>query len=204
MKPPLLHIIALMLCLMACRQSEMSSINEINQFVNDPDNNLIQHEESSGYKIAVSYRPTDLLVEQELGNETNEQNLHALRAKYSAYYYFILSVSRQNAEALNPANGLDQYSELVQTMSFRMGEFVSMTTSKGDTISVADFILNRTFGMSTSTDVLFVFNKQKSKDSDWVQFNLNEFGLGTGNQRFRFRVNDLERSPRLRFNIAKQ
>jgi hypothetical protein len=181
----------------------MSSIDELTQFVNDPDNNLIQHIESRGFAITVSYRPTDILVQQEIGDEVVESGfIESSRAKYRDYYYFILSLAKNNSEVLTPASGLDQYSELVQTLSFRMGQFVTMTTSGTDTISVADFMLNRTFGMSSSTDLLFVFSKEKSKNADWVQFNLNEFGLGTGNQRFRFKVKDLESSPQLRFNIA--
>jgi hypothetical protein len=101
-------------------------------------------------------------------------------------------------EALHQTT-LDEYGDLLNTLSFRMHEYVSMTTAKQDTIPVGDFMLNRTFGMSSSTDVLFVFDRAKAKDVDWVQFNLNEFGLGVGNQRFRFDVDDLENAPQVNF-----
>jgi hypothetical protein len=51
--------------------------------------------------------------------------------------------------------------------------------------------------LSKSTDLIFSFDKKKTKDQDWVQFNLNEFGLNTGNKRFRFNMKDLERVPTL-------
>jgi hypothetical protein len=79
-----------------------------------------------------------------------------------------------------------------------MNDFVTLTTAQ-DTIPVGDFMLNRTYGMSNSTDLLFVFSRDKAKDKDWVQFNLNEFGLGAGNQRFRFRTNDIADAPGVDF-----
>jgi hypothetical protein len=193
-----------LLCLFGCTNSEVQTAEELNRFILDPENNLIQKAEINGYNISVSYRPTDLLVYQETGNEpVDDRVLNDLRKKYSSYYYFILSLSKDNQEALTPSDGMAQYSELVQVMSFRMNDYVTMTTSAKDTIPVGDFMLNRTFGIGQSTDILFVFNKEKSIDKDWVQFNLNEFGLGAGNQRFRFKVADLANVPRLKFNNRK-
>lgn len=80
-----------------------------------------------------------------------------------------------------------------------MGNYVTLTTASADTIPVGDFMLNRTYGLSQSTDLLFVFNKEETERAEWVQFNLNEFGLGAGNQRFRFKRKDLEDLPRLNF-----
>jgi hypothetical protein len=197
-------IFTLSVCFIGCTKSEVQTVDELNKYIQEPDNDLVQLAEINDYKISVTYRPNDLLVYQDIGNDpTDKATVENLQKKYSNYYYFILSLSQNNKEALNPANGMDQYSELVQVMSFRMNEFVTMTTSSQDTIPVGDFILNRTYGISQSTDILFVFNKEKSKGQDWVQFNLNEFGLGAGNQRFRFKVKDLERVPRLKFNLQK-
>ncbi len=91
------------------------------------------------------------------------------------------------------------YSDLVQTLSFRMSHYVTLTTAPADTIPVGDFMLNRTYGLSQSTDLLFVFNNEKVRGKEWIQFNLNEFGLGTGNQRFRFRTKDIETLPGIDF-----
>jgi hypothetical protein len=109
-----------------------------------------------------------------------------------------MSLSSNDKEALHQIAS-DQYSDLVQTLSFRMSNYVTLTTSVNDTIPVGDFMLNRTYGMSNSTDLLFVFNREKTKDTDWVQFNLNEFGLGIGNQRFRFDMHTLENVPEVAF-----
>jgi hypothetical protein len=204
MKTLLILIFALAPCLFGCAPSEVQTVEELNKFIQEPDNNLVQQVDINDYKFSVAYRPTDLLIYQEVGNDpTSRIVLDNLQKKYSSYYHFILSISKKGKEALNPAEGMGQYRELVQVLSFRMNEFVTMTTSSQDTIPVGDFILNRTYGISQSTDVLFVFNKERGKGRDWVQFNLNEFGLRAGNQRFRFKVSDLESVPRLKFNISK-
>ncbi|HEY9047244.1 MAG TPA: hypothetical protein VIN08_15170, partial [Ohtaekwangia sp.] len=142
---------------------------------------------------------TDLWVYQEIGkHKATPEQIDTLRKKYSQYLYFILSLSANNKEALHQAAS-DQYGDLVQTLSFRMNNYVTLTTSVNDSIPVGDFMLNRTYGMSNSTDLLFVFSKEKAKGKDWIQFNLNEFGLGIGNQRFRFEMRDLEKIPEVTF-----
>jgi hypothetical protein len=196
-------ILACILC--SCGRTEnFRTEAELIAYIRDEDNGLIKSAELNNYKIEVMYKPVDLLVNQEIGEEpVDEQKLNGLKLKYQAYYYFTLSLSRNNKEALHQVDGgMEQYSALVQTLSFRMNEYVTMTTSAYDTIPAGDFILNRTYGMSTSTDLLFVFNKEKSADKEWVQFNLNEFGLGIGNQRFRFKRKDLDDAPGMNFVIT--
>lgn len=193
----------LLFFLVACSPSTMTE-EELQAYVADVDHGLRQSVEVNGYKAELTYRPTDLWVKQEIGDKpVTSQEIEAFRKKYSSYYYFILSLSRDNKEALHTLDGgMGQYSELVQVLSFRMADYVTMTTSARDTIPVGDSMLNRTYGMSQSTDLLFVFNKEKAKDKDWVQFNLNEFGLGLGNQRFRFERKNLDNAPSIKFNTS--
>lgn len=187
-----------LLLLGSCTQTPMTA-DELSAYVMDEDNGMTKVVKAGDTHVEVMYRPTDLWVHQELGEQSpDEVRVKEIRSRYELYYYFVLSLSRNEKEALHQlSGGMPQYSELVNTLSFRMHDYVNMTTSAQDTIPVGDFILNRTFGMSQSTDVLFVFSRQEVKESEWVQFNLNEFGLGVGNQRFRFRVKDLEGAPKI-------
>jgi len=189
-----------------CSVQDFKTAEELSHFVHNTENGLKKSVEVNGIKAEVTFRPTDLWVHQELGDVSGSVNeIEQLRTKYKDYYYFILSLSRSNKEALHQVQGgMEQYSELVQVLSFRMPEYTTLTTSAADTIPVADFMLNRTYGMSSSTDVLFVFNREKAKQQEWVQFNLNEFGLNIGNQRFRFRCQDLDQAPQLQFIFTNQ
>jgi hypothetical protein len=181
-------------------ESKRLSQNQYTEYISDESNGLTKSVDIGNTTVGVSYRPTDLWVLQELGDSPmTEEKINDARKKYSPNIYFILSLTTDDKEALHQSG--QQYSDLLQTLSFRMNEYVSLTTSSNDTIPVGDFILNRTYGMSGSTDILFVFNKEKAKDSNWIQFNLNEFGLGIGNQRFRFDINDIENSPQVEFAI---
>lgn len=184
----------------SCAPGPLSK-DELVAYIREQEHGLKQSVTLGNTTVEVQYRPTDLWVAQELNDgQPQPSQLDSLRKKYDRYYYFILSLSRNNKEALHQVEeGFGQYSELVQTLSFRMPEYVTLTTAAQDTIPVGDFMLNRTYGMSSATEVLFVFSREKAAGQDWVQFNLNEFGLGVGNQRFRFKRSDLEAVPALAF-----
>jgi hypothetical protein len=200
----ILTILIAGICCWRCTVSEFDSVQALNDYIASPGNKLTQVTESNGYRITLTYRPTGLLVHQEIGDDPHDSSaISASRKKYTDYYYFVLSLSKKDKEALHQTSGMAEYSELVQTLSFRMGNYVTLTTSSADTVPAGDFMLDRTYGLSQSTDLLFVFNKEETQGKEWVQFNLNEFGLGAGNQRFRFRVEDLEEVPRLKFDIDR-
>ena len=203
-RPYIIFCFTLFISLFGCSAPEYLSSEDLNKFILNADNGLIQQSDVNDYSIEVMYRPTDLWIQQETGGENDEKKLSSLRSKYDRYYYFIVNLSKNNKEALQVDGAFGQYSELVQTLSFRMNNYVNLTTSSQDTIQTADFILNRTYGLSNATSLLFVFNKEKAKDKDWVQFNLNEFGLGIGNQRFRFKIKDLEEVPHMNFNMSEK
>lgn len=177
---------------------ERLSPKALEDFISDENNGYYKRSRLGKTETTVIYRPTDLLVLQEAGSEPTAVTIDSLRKKYSQYYYFILRLSCGNKEALHQAED-NQYSYLVNTLSFGMSDFVTMTTSENDTIPVSDFVLNRTYGISSGTDLLFAFERRKAINKEWVQFNLGEFGLGTGNQYFRFLVKALERAPKIKF-----
>ena len=186
--------------------SDHSTPEKLLHYVLDDAHRLVKRSNVGEVSIEVYNRPTDLLVEQELRGrkDVDIRNIKLLRDQYDQNLYFILNISRNHQEVLQPGKYPDQFGDLVQIMSFEMNNYVNMTTSNRDTIPTADFILNRTFGLSRETSMLFVFDRSKTKNAEWVQFNLNEFGLGVGNQRFRFETKDLDEAPTLDFEELKQ
>ena len=184
-----------------CGVSEFDSSEALYSYILRPENNLTQEGQANGYNIRVAYRPTDLLVHQELDGERFDiSRLTELRKKYADYYYFVLGLSKHSKEILNNVGaGSEQYQNLVQTLSFRMDNFVTLVTSARDTLSLAGFIFDRTYGFSPSTDLLFVFERDNTIEGDFLDFQLSEFGLGIGRQRFRFSKEDLDGAPYLNF-----
>ena len=188
--------------LWACEgYTTVANEQELQAYVMDIDNGLVKEKKVGDINISVAYRPTDLLVMQDLGKkEADTASINKLRRKYGNYAYFILSVSKNNKEALyQTGKGMGAFSENVQNLAFRMDQFVTMTTSERDTIPVADFIYPRLYGISSATQVMFVFSNKKIKTSEWINFNLRDFGLDMGRNNFRFAGEDIRKVPRIDF-----
>ncbi|MEO1050965.1 MAG: hypothetical protein AAFX87_10065 [Bacteroidota bacterium] len=199
-KEVILSYLVLLLSISCVPQSLSEA--ELQAYVQDTDHGLSKKKQFKGYEVQVTYRPQDLLIAQETRGATalDTEELERLTKKYEDYYYFILSLSRDNKEALyKTGGGYDQFSDMVQTLSFRMASHVNMTTAGSDTIEVADYVFPRTYGMGGATNLMFVFNKKEAEGDEWVQLNLKEFGLGLGNQNFRFRKEDLDNTPKIKF-----
>ena len=185
--------------------SQPRNEQELQAYVADPSNEVTKQTASGGLDFTVTYRPTDLLVAQTLGDEqVDTEALESLRKRYGNYVYFTLQMKAGDRDVLyGTASDQAVFSEALQTLSFRMGDYVTLTTASQDTIPVADYTYPRTFGMAKQTSLMFAFNKEKLKEQEWVSFNLNEFGLHAGDQRFRFQVSDLENVPQLPFESSK-
>src|SRR5258706_799815 len=162
----LLSILFVACSLYQCGRPDYLSEKDLSEFIRNQNNELIKDKEVNGVEIKICYRPTDLMVAQELrsNKQPDDEKILKARQKYEGHYYFIASVSKDKKELLSPSNqGLSGFSDLLQTVSFRMGDKVNLTTPLQDTLAVADYIYNRTFGMGQSTDILFVFDKKKAE-----------------------------------------
>ena len=183
---------------MGC-QPEALPLSELEHYLNDDKNGLTQEFSFNGLQMQMRYRPTDMLVAQELGDSKEQEQITKLREKYGPYDYFVLSISQEGQDALYSQTSYSQFSETLQNLAFRMDQYVQLTTSQQDTIPLSDFAFPRLYGYGKSTQVLLVFNKEKMINDEWVQINVHDVGLGTGKQHFRFRREDLEQVPQLIF-----
>lgn len=192
-------IILLLSVFCTCSSPRSVSKEQLMAYVLDEDNGLIQSKTVGDYRIELIYRPTDLIVSQELQGETMDTiRIQELSRKYGDYLYFLLQTSRGGREVLNLENGQQEYSKLLQTMAFRMPEYVSMIQGR-DTTALKDFMLDRTYGMSNTTNLLLVFEcKDKSFKED-LQIIVGEFGLGIGSVKFQFDPADIKNAPKLSF-----
>lgn len=194
-------IVLIVSLLGACGVSDFRSVDELRSYLSSEESVFSSIEEAGGYTARVTYLPTDLIIFYQLGSiNCDSAQLNNLRREYSRYYYFNVSFSKGGRELLSALNGNAQYGDLMNTLSFRMDRYVTLISSKMDTIQMADFALDRTYGLNVSTDVLFVFDRKRVLDGDWVEFIIAEFGLGTGHMRFRFSQKSLFDAPQLHFN----
>ena len=195
-------LLLLPLLWMSCTKQVLLSEAGLKDYINTPENGLMQEKQIGDYHIKVAYQPADLLLARELRAkpEVDSATFAALEEHYASYDYYIMSLSKGGKDVLYqaPADHV-QFSELLQSLSFRMGDFVRLTSNEGDTIPVGDFIYQRTYGNSPTSSILFVFNKEEVKDSKQIRFHLEEFGLGIGKHVFAFQKKDMEAVPKLAF-----
>ncbi|AFD09182.1 hypothetical protein [Solitalea canadensis] len=171
---------------------------QLQAYVSDADNGLIKEQQVKGLDVKVMFRPAGLLIAQELnGQPASEALIDSLKRKYSNHYYFILNLSKNDKEVLHSQGNFSDYSALLQTLSFSMGQYISLTTSSRDTLEMVDYTFDRTYGMSGGNALMFAFSKEKLKESKEVSFNLDEFGIGTGLLHFEFKRKDLNAVPEL-------
>ncbi len=184
--------------LYGCGTPEFLTKEELQAYVMEPEHGLVQEKKVGSLKLQVIYRPTDLLVAQEMNLEQDTAQVKTLRKKYEKYAYFILKLSAQNKDALHQNKSFSEFSDLLQTLAYRMNDYVELTSSEQDTIPVGDYTYPRMYGYATSS-LLFAFSKKEFENDEWIQFNLKEFGLGSGIHKFRFNKEDIERVPALSF-----
>ena len=196
-------LLLLPLVWVSCTKQTLLTEADLKDYISTPENGLVQEQRVNDYLIRVEYYPTDLLLARELRAlpEANADIVASLEEKYASYDYYIMSLSKGDKDALYGSAG-DQmeFSALLQELSFHMGDYVSLRTDLQDTILVADFIYQRTYGNSAASSLLFAFDNEKVKDCEQFRFHLEEFGLGIGRQQFRFLNRDLNKMPQLAFH----
>jgi len=148
MKSYLFFIIVIFI-FVSCK-NQLITESELKEYVLQEAHQLRQQQQRAGIDLSVSYRPTDLLIAQELRAKQNyaDTTVQQLRTKYGNYAYFILNLSKGNQEVLRQGNNFSSFSSILQTLSFDMAHQVNLTTSNNDTIPVADFIYPRLYGAS--------------------------------------------------------
>lgn len=187
-------------CLYGCRPDSLPE-GQLRTFVLNDDNGLHKKVTVNDVTIEVTYMPGDLLVAQEMEGRVELSRLDSLRRKYDQQLYFLLTLSKDGKEALHSLDpGGASYSELLNTLSFQMSQYVYITTSSNtEPVAAIDFILNRSYGRASGTELLFAFPAKNNLPSDWMQINIEEFGLNLGKQQLRFSTDDIIDCPRVEF-----
>src|SRR5690606_17306205 len=107
------------LVLIGCGNRVFDTEVEMLSYLKDEKNGYIQHKKVNGVDFTLMYRPTDLLVKQELGDSISSDRVKALRNKYSKYLYFNLSMSKNNKELLSAApKNRAEFGQMVNQLVF--------------------------------------------------------------------------------------
>jgi hypothetical protein len=195
-----LLLIMLVLIVSSCAKT-FETQEEMNEYIKEENNGYSYKKTIVGVDYVLQYRPTDLLVKQELGDNNNPTQVDKLRQKYNKYLYFNLSMSKNNQELLNGvARDKAKFGQMVNELAFGMEEKVHLYTPEKDTLAMADFIYPRMYGMSNATSIMIVYPRDKKyMTQDYLNFVIEDLGLDTGDIKFKLNMQSLEKEPQLRF-----
>jgi glucose dehydrogenase len=193
-----------LLCLImifSCSKKAFETQKELLDYVQNEENGYFYKKTVVGVDYVLQYRPTDLLVQQELGDKGNPAQVEKLRQKYNKYLYFNLSMSKNNQELLNGvARDKAKFGQMVNELAFGMEEKVHLYTPEKDTLAMADFIYPRMYGMSNATSILIVYPRDtKFMSQDYLNFVIEDLGLDTGDIKFKLNTKALKNEPQLKF-----
>jgi hypothetical protein len=186
----------------ACKQSTFESKEELISHIMNPENGLVQTKKVNGVEYSITLRPTDLMAYQEIDGRNDEKEFELLRKKYKDFIYLNMSISNQGKEVLstNFKNRTD-YAKNVKQMVFNMGSKIHLLTKSKDTIPLLDYIFPRTYGMSHSSTMMLVFNRDSQIfKEDYCFLTIEDFGLNTGDVSFKIATKNVLNEPKLRFN----
>ncbi len=194
-------LLALLVC-SSCNQNKFESEQALWTHVKNDGNGYVHQKIVNDVSYTLTYRPTDILVKQELGDRYSEKEVDSLRNKYKEYLYFNLSMSANNQELLsNKAGNRNAFGAMVNQLAFGMAEKVHLYSKTKDTIPLADYVYPRMYGMSNSTNILLVYPRDKKlMGKDFFHFSIVDLGFSTGEVRFKIASKPLGNEPKIDFN----
>ena len=194
-------LFVLVLFVLGCDNKEFSNESDLLNFIKDEVNGYSYIKTINGVDYNLMYRPTDVMVNQELDGEISEENVNELRNKYKNYMYFNLRMGKNNKELLSSQpKSRDEFGAMVSQLVFGMKDKVHMYTPSLDTLEMTDFVYPRMYGMTDATTILFVFPRDdKYLNEEYLNFIIQDLGSYTGDVKFKVPVDKLLKEPTLSF-----
>lgn len=193
--------ISLVLTVVACGSKSFDSKKALLHYLKDTNNGYHFQKSINGLDYSLTYRPTDLIVIQSIGDNHRIDEVTRLRKKYSDYLYFKLSIGSNGQELLSHNLGSRaEFGAMVNKLSFGMTEKVNLSSQKRDTLALLDYAYPRMYGMGNSTEMLLVYEKNtQAMHQDYLLFTIRDLGFNTGEVSFRIDTKKLEQQPQLNF-----
>lgn len=172
-------------------------------YLQDEAHGLTQRVARDGAVATCTYRPTDLLVAQELATGRLARVpavVDSLRQAYAGRSYFALTLAQNGQEIENQfINDRTTYGNAIGYLSAGIAADVHLVTPARDSVPALTAVYPRLYGATGQSTVLLVFDTQRLDLADGcvVSFHDTRFGLGT--LRFPFAAGDLAAVPPLRF-----
>jgi hypothetical protein len=174
---------------------------EMMDFITEEDNGYRYSKNVNGVDFSLQYRPTDLLVKQEIGEVGDMKLVDSLRVVYGKFLYFNLSMSFNNQELLNSvASDKNKFGQMVNDLAFGIDKKVNLITPTQDTIAMTDFIYPRMYGMTHATTIMLVYPYDKKMlEHEFMNLTIQDLGFYTGEVNIKINTNKIKQQPKLNF-----
>jgi hypothetical protein len=159
-------------------------------FIADGSNGLSAKKVLDHVDVTVSFLPWQT---QAFNDSFSKTKLNKTQLKeVSQKYYFLVSLSKDHKEVLKQLP-FNEYSEMVQVLSFRMQNYIGVTLDDGEKVEPIACLFQPTYGYANANTVLVVFEKSKLEKANQIQLFITEFGFRTGNITFDFDNQTIEK-----------
>ncbi len=189
-----------MLLLSACGSKSFDSKEELLAYIKDGDNGYHFQKSINGIDYSLTYKPTDLMVSQFIGNDHQTNEVDKLRKTYADYLYFNLSMSANGKELLiQKVRNRAEFGAKVNQLAFGMSEKMILVSQDKDTLPLQDYVYPRTYGMGASTEMLLVFENKSNTLQDYLLLSISDLGFDTGEVSFKIDTEKIKNQPTLKF-----
>ena len=195
MRTPL--IVLALLSIFACQEQQIVSEQELKDYILDPEHGLRKQKKKNEVDIEVIYRPTDLILAQQLDGITDEKERSSTIKNFDTLSYFVIKLSRKGQEVENTyVSDNDKFVRVTNYLSSAIAGNIRMIIEK-DTLSALDAVYTRMYGAASATSVMAVFNTDVRKKNGTLKFFLDDTELGLGQNEFEFDLSDIKKTPTL-------
>jgi hypothetical protein len=185
--------------MLSCSVKEVSE-QELKAYILDQGNGLYKSFSKDEITLEVSYRPAALVWRNELKEIRDEKAQNELRKSFDSLNYFILRFSKRGGEIENSfISNPARFNEIINYLAFGIRQRLFQVQGSDTTLAL-DVINARTFGSSTGTTVMAVFNGNLKEKNENVKLCFNDILLGIGSTEFEFRISDIKNTPTLILN----
>jgi len=172
-------------------------------YLADPAHGLSHTVEVNGATVTCTYRPTELLVAQELAGAAAPVTAavrDSLGRAYAGKTYCTLTLSRHGGEIENAlVNDPPAYQQALTYLNTGIAADAFLATSARDSVPASASMYVRQFGTMGRSNVLLVFDTRQLAPRQGFHLTLRGQQLGLRTMRFSFAARDLAALPTLKF-----